>query len=201
MCLTGCVSKKGFAGRETIYGIVTDGYHKPVPGYRLWYNGGQSVVASETGMFAFEKIRAGTGTLTGSKPGYLPLQQSVLLIDKRQMLYVSVTPVTEILDRADALFEKEAWKDAEDLLEDTLAKTAKEQDIPTGILRFYLAAALYKQKRYDQASALLAELSGLSMKKIAKTGIEPITSLFYFKLIQELSEGSQKAAEVYYDGL
>jgi hypothetical protein len=199
--LTGCVSAKGFSGRETIYGIVMDGNHKSVSGYRIEYNGGKAVISSETGMFAFEKIRAGTAKLTGSKPGYLPLRQSVVIIDKRQMLYVTVTSVGEIFDRVDALFAARSWNQAEELIRDTLTQTAREKEIPTGLLQFYLATALYKQKKYEETADILAGLSGLNAKKIAKIGIEEIASMFYFKVMQDMSVGRKLPAEVFEDGI
>jgi hypothetical protein len=198
--LSGCASARGFSGRETIYGIVMDGNHKSVSGFRLEYNGGKAAVSSETGMFAFEKVRAGTAKLTGSKPGYFPLQQSVVIIDKRQLLYVTVTSVSEIFDRSDALFAARSWHEAEELLRDTLAQTAKEKEIPIGLLQFYLATSLYKQKKYEETAVLLAGLSGLNAKKIKKTDIEETASVFYFKLMQDMSVGRKIPMEAFDDG-
>jgi hypothetical protein len=192
------VSAKGFSGRETIYGIVMDGYHNAVSGYQLKCDGVKTVLSNETGMFAFEKMSAGTAGLVGSKPGYLPITQSVVIIDRRQLLYVTVTSINEIFDQADILFKKHAWDQAEKLIRDTLIKSAKEKDIPAGLLQFYLATALYKQKKYDETATLLAGLTGLNPKKVEKTGIEATASSFYFKLMQDISVG-RKILEGIYD--
>jgi hypothetical protein len=180
--------------------MVTDGYHRPVSGYKVVFNGKQQAVSNETGMFALDGIRAGTGTLTGEKSGYLPIKQTVMIIDKRQLLYVSATSIEEIFDQTDRLFAERVWHSAEELLTGTLEQIAKQKDAPTGLLRFYLASALYKQGKLDQAAAILADLSGIGVKKTPKTGMEETASLFYFKLVKEMSEGAKKAAEVYYDG-
>jgi hypothetical protein len=198
------VSARGFSGRETIYGIVMDGNHKPVSGYRVECNGGKAAVSNETGMFSLEKVRAGTAKLTGSKPGYLPLKQSIVIIDKRQVLYVTVTSVSEIFDRTDALFAARSWNKAEELIRDTLTQSALEKEIPTGLLQFYLATALYKQKKYEEAADILIRLSGLNARdarNIQKIGIEETASMFYFKLMQDMSAGRKIPIEVFDDGV
>jgi hypothetical protein len=184
--LSGCASTKGFSGRETIYGIVMNGNHKAVSGYLLELDSGKATLSSETGMFAFENTRAGPTGLSGSKLGYLPLKQSIDIIDKRQILYVTVTSVGEIFDRCDALFETETWNQAEALLRDMLTQTAQEQEIPAELLQFYLATALYKQKKYEETANILAGLFDLKKQTSVKTGIEVTASMFYFKLMQEM---------------
>jgi hypothetical protein len=150
--LTGCVTSRGFEGREDIHGLVVDGKNRPVAGFQITIDK-KTYFSNETGLFTIKKIKAGEYRIIGTKSEYLAVDKNIAINQKKGLLYIKATSIKDVLDEAEACFVQNNWKKAEE----TLESAANGTDVGKGMsaVRFYYAAALFKQKKYHQAQAVL----------------------------------------------
>jgi predicted small secreted protein len=150
--LTGCVTSRGFEGREDIHGLVVDGKNRPVAGFQIKIDK-KTYFTNETGLFTIQKIKAGEYRLIGTKAEYFSVDKSITINQKKGLLYIRTTSIKDVLDEAEAYFIEKNWKKAEEILEHT--STGSEAGRGMFAVRFYYAMALFKQQKYHQAAVAL----------------------------------------------
>jgi hypothetical protein len=154
---TGCASI-GFKGREDIHGLVVDGKNKPAAGYQIAV-GTTKALANETGLFTLENVRSGTYHLKGRGTGYLSLEKDVKITNKKDLLYIKVVSVEEIIEETEAFFKSGDWAQAEKTAAKAVFDKTQTDSGLNSMLRFYYAVALYKQQRINETNKILRRIN------------------------------------------
>lgn len=100
LSLFSCASD-GFEGTGVLVGRVCDGNGNPVPGYRLSFGLGKSVVSGVNGMFRVPGMKAGTFSMKGDGSGWSSVDEKVDFFDRKSVLVVRVESAAEVYRRVE----------------------------------------------------------------------------------------------------
>lgn len=95
-----------FSGKTDVHGMVYDFENKPIEGYSFYIEDDLVAITDVTGRFSLTDLNAGTYTITGLGDDYENYLETFTLFDKKQILYIRIPSITQLLDLVDlALLE------------------------------------------------------------------------------------------------
>jgi hypothetical protein len=152
----GCSSvPKGYAGKENIHGLIVDSNNSPVSGYCITI-GENKYYSNETGLFTIDKIFAGSYHMIGTGHGYLEIEKDIVINNKKEILYVRVYSLDEVLNEVENCFNAKDWEKAEDVIAHAAESVLYGENTDRkDIVLFYKAIILYYQEKYEEAMVAL----------------------------------------------
>lgn len=140
-------------------GMVYDFENKPVPQYIITVDEKTPVSTDINGRFFVPRVRMGKHEITGYKEGYESYKGPLAINDKRQIVYMRVANVSQLLDLADAALSKNNIEEAAGYIQ--RAGTIGEK---TAELFFYSAVVLFRQGEYQAAIETLRDALSLGFR-------------------------------------
>jgi tetratricopeptide (TPR) repeat protein len=135
--------RRGSAG---LNGMVYDFENKPIPQYIITVDEKTPVSTDINGRFFVPRVRMGKHEIKGYKDGYESYTGALAINDRRQIVYLRVPNVSQLLGLADAALSKNNIEEAAVYIQRAGAIGEK-----TAELFFYSAVVLFRQGEYRAA--------------------------------------------------
>jgi hypothetical protein len=126
--------------------MVYDVDTTPVPQYIVEIDGKNTVSADINGRFFIPRVRSGKHEIRGRREGYEEYQGEIIINDKRQIVYLRVPSLSQLLNLADNALSKNNVEEAALYIE----RGAAIGEITTELL-FYSAIVLFRKGEYQAA--------------------------------------------------
>ena len=150
LSLFSCASD-GFEGTGVLVGRVCDGNGNPVPGYRLSFGLGKSVVSGVNGMFRVPGMKAGTFSMKGGGSGWSSVDEKGDFFDRKSVLVVRVESAAEVYRRVEESIRAGDLDGSEKMM-----KEVGQGDGVSDLHRFYSDLIEYR-RRVAEGNAPAAE--------------------------------------------
>lgn len=112
----------------TVNGMIYDTNNSPVVNYFITIDETVECVSDIGGRFTLKNVSKGQHLLTGYGDGYLDMEQTVIITDKSQILYLRVPSIESRFEKAyEYIKEKEYFK-AENCIKDILLSDENNTD-------------------------------------------------------------------------
>ena len=154
-----------------INGMIYDYANRPVPYCDILLNGEHSGSTDVNGRFTLQKITAGTYNIDINKSGYESCSEELTINDTRQIVYIRMPALNQLLGLADDalaggdLTAAEEYASRAYMINDTTAEAL-----------FYCAVIKFRQNKYSEAIKFL-ESAG-----------SPIRDMYVEKFLNILTE-------------
>jgi tetratricopeptide (TPR) repeat protein len=135
--------KRGTAG---LNGMVYDFDNKPVPQYIIEIDGKNPASTDINGRFFIPRVRSGKHEIRGRREGYEEYRGEIIINDKRQIVYLRVPSLSQLLNLADNSLSKNNVEEAALYIERGAAIGEKTVE-----LLFYSAIVLFRKGEYQAA--------------------------------------------------
>lgn len=126
--ITGCTSIPGQRDRFTIHGMVYDHSNRPVGNYVIFVDGMAQGITDIGGRFTLENVELGTRLVSGHGKGYANFNDTIEIVDNRQVLYIRVPTITKLLQEALSYGKAGRIEEALSCVEDVLASDEKSRE-------------------------------------------------------------------------
>jgi tetratricopeptide (TPR) repeat protein len=171
--LISCTTTGYGRGSGGINGMVYDFENKPVPQYIITIDEKTPVSTDINGRFYVPRVRMGGHEIKGYKEGYESYTGALAVNDRRQIVYLRVPNVSQLLDLVDAALSKNNIEEAAGYIR--RAGTVGEK---TAELFFYSAVVLFRQGEYRAAVETLRDALSLGFR-----------DEYVLKFLNDLTEG------------
>nr|MBP3283070.1 hypothetical protein [Treponema sp.] len=140
LALFSCASD-GFDGSGSLVGRVCDAEGNPVPGYRLSFGIGKSVVSGVNGMFCVHGVESGRLSMKGFGAGWKSVDEEVDFFDRKSVLVVQVESESDVYRRVEEAIRAGDLDGSESLMKE-VEKGCGVSDL----YRFYTDLIEYKRR-------------------------------------------------------
>jgi tetratricopeptide (TPR) repeat protein len=133
-------------------GMVYDFENKPIPQYIVAVDAKTPVSTDINGRFFVPRVRMGKHKITGRKTGYEEYKGELIINDRRQIVYLRVPNLPQLLDLADGALSKNNIEEAALYIQ--RAGSIGER---TTELFFYSAVTMFRRGEYKEAIEILRD--------------------------------------------
>ncbi|AEE16749.1 tetratricopeptide repeat protein [Treponema brennaborense] len=148
--LTGCATTNGRKSKLDMHGMIYDWDNRPVGNYLIRLDNGAEALSDISGRFALSNIKRGTYAITGSGTGYERFSDTVDITDSRQILYIRIATIGQLLDAVHTEIRELKTQDAERHIATLLQTDPGNTDA-----LYYQAIIHYRNRRFRESVNLL----------------------------------------------
>jgi tetratricopeptide (TPR) repeat protein len=133
-------------------GMVYDFENKPIPQYIITLDGKNEVSTDINGRFFIPRVTSGTHVIGGGRQGYESYRGELVINDRRQVVYIRVPTLAQLINLADEALSANRLEEAADFL-----RRAWSLEEPTTELLFYSAILSFRRGDYEKAVEYLQQ--------------------------------------------